>query len=221
MNLFRRITTTFTAGVDRVVCQIENHDALVKANIRQVQQSVAEGKVRLARVQKERGHLATKLAELKNNETRWAERARELAAGDKEKALACLKRRKACQAQISHYTDLVARQKTLESEMVTQLSQMQARLDEIKLTHNRMRSRSASAEVQRVAQHLNTSGRESLDDVIERWEVKLTEAEIENGGESGVAGHGDPLENEFIAREMEAELNAELDALLEEENENE
>ncbi|RTZ62186.1 MAG: hypothetical protein DSZ32_00855 [Gammaproteobacteria bacterium] len=215
MSLFQRITATFTAGVDKAVSKIENHDALVEASVRQIRHNVAECKVRLARVQRENARVQEKLLELRDADSRWSARARKLGADEREKALACLKRSKACRAQIRHYTGHAEQQQVLEREMAAQLEQMQARLDEIRLTQSRMRSRGASAEVQRVAQQLTVTGADSLDDVFERWEIKLTEAEIRNGVTVDEFDLRDPLESEFVAVEEQAELNAELDALLE------
>lgn len=219
MKLLKRISTTFTASVDSAVRQIENHDALVEASIKNARQHVAETKVRLTRVRHEGARLQSELQKLSEDEARWAQRAQELANDDeadeqrKQKALACLKRRNTCQKQILHYTSLAEKQDKLEAEMADQLSKMQARVDEIKLAQNQMRSRSANAEVQRVVNQLNSTAGDSLEDIFDRWDVKLTTAEMGHSSVEQTNREMDSLESEFIAEEEQAALNAEFEAM--------
>ncbi len=216
MNIIKRITTAFSASIDSAVRQIENHDALVVASINHARHHVAQTQVRLARVQKEGEQLGSQLQQLHEDEARWTDRARELAMDDDEKqnALACLKRRNQCLQQIRHSNVLVEKQKVLEDEMATQLGKMQARLNEVKLEHNQMRSRSANVEVHRVVNELNYSGGESLDDIFDRWDIKLTESEMWVGSDEVMPV--DPLESQFIAKESQAALDAELAAMRQE-----
>lgn len=220
MKLLKRITATLSASVDSAVRQIENHDALVEASITNARHHIAETKVRLARVRKEGGRLSKQLQQLRDDEIRWADRARELATQEmktdqqaKQKALDCLKRRNTCQQQIVHYTSLAEKQDKLEAEMAEQLNSMQARLDEIKLAQNQMRSRSANAEVQRVVSQLDSQAGDSLDDIFDRWDVKLSAAEMGHISADAYIDT-DPLESQFIKQEEQAALDTELEAML-------
>ena len=100
MNVLQRFTATFSQSLDKAVGQLENHDAVALAALRQVRASAANAKVRLAAVERDRDALAAKLASLEQLEAKWAERAVAVAGKDEDKALECLRRRQRCRAQI-------------------------------------------------------------------------------------------------------------------------
>lgn len=221
MKLLKRITTTLTASVDSAVRQIENHDALVEASIKNARHQVAESKVRLARARKEGERLTTECRKLREDEKCWAERAQTLASHEtemdeqtKQKALACLKRRNTCQQHIVNYRSLSEKQDKLEAQMAEQLGNMQLRLDEMKLAQNQMRARHSNAEVQRVVNQLEPGSVDSLDDIFDRWDVKLTEAEMGQGSVGESIAQMDTLENQFVAEEEQEALNAEFEAMI-------
>ena len=47
MKLIKRLSTTLSATLDSAVGQLENHDAIVEATIKQTRQSVAKTKARI------------------------------------------------------------------------------------------------------------------------------------------------------------------------------
>ena len=47
MKLIKRLSTSITATLDSAVGQLENHDAIVEASIKQTRQSVAKTKARI------------------------------------------------------------------------------------------------------------------------------------------------------------------------------
>ena len=50
MNLFRRITASFTGSIESAVSQLENHEAVVQAALKDTRAMAAKAKVRFARV---------------------------------------------------------------------------------------------------------------------------------------------------------------------------
>lgn len=50
MNLISRFSATLMAGVDKTVSQIENHDAVIEASLKESQRAAAQARVRLQRV---------------------------------------------------------------------------------------------------------------------------------------------------------------------------
>ena len=87
MSIFKRLSATFVSRMDQLVGEIEDHDAVVESVIRNARQAVAKSKVRLAQMKSEGGRLRRKLAEVKQAEMKWAERAREVANQDEDKAI--------------------------------------------------------------------------------------------------------------------------------------
>ena len=212
MNLFRRITGTITASVDKAVSQIENHDALIEANIKESQHGLAQLKVRLARTQKEIQRYEQSLEQLKSDKQKWVERAENLAARDKDKALACLKRSNSMEAREGQISEMIKAQKALECDISAQLEKMQARIEEIKMEHQRMRARSMNADIERVAGQIACDRENQLDEIFDRWDTKITQAEMQYADIEPT----DSLESEFVAQEEQAALEAQLAAMLSE-----
>ncbi len=210
MNIFRRITGTITASVDRAVSQIENHDALIEANIKESQHGLAQLKVRLARKQKEIHRYEKSLAQLNHDKQKWIERAESLANTDKEKALACLKRSNSLESREDQISELIVAQKALERDISTQLDKMQTRIEQVKMEHQRMRARSMNADIERVAGEITCGKENQLDEIFDRWDTKITQAEMQFAD----IEPSDSLEAEFIAEEEQAALEAQLADML-------
>ena len=49
MSIFKRLSATLVTSIDRVVGEIENHDAVIQASINDIRKKVAEAKVRLGK----------------------------------------------------------------------------------------------------------------------------------------------------------------------------
>ena len=101
MSVFKRLSATFSSRIDHLVGQIENHDAVVEAAIRDARQAVAKSKVRLSRLKADGIRLRRKRAELLQAESQWTQRAKDSATQDENRALECLRRRQDCQQQIT------------------------------------------------------------------------------------------------------------------------
>ena len=71
MSIIRRLQATISAGLDNAVSQVENHDAVVEAALKDARTAAARARVRLARVQKEEETLIVlngMLSKLSNSE---------------------------------------------------------------------------------------------------------------------------------------------------------
>ncbi len=210
MSLIRRISATVTSSVDRAVGRIENHDAIVDAAIRDTQQAAARSRVRLERVRQDGHKLHARRHDLKVAVARWTERAKSVAAEDEAKALECLRRRKDCEAQLGDLRLSIQKHDELESRIVEQVKKIEARIAEVSQQRNVMRSRQSVAEALRAINNIEGDACGDIEDTFDRWEIHLGEAEIQ----MGIGSTADMLETAFIAEEEKAELKAELDLLL-------
>lgn len=213
MGLFKRISTTITSTVDQAITRVENHDAIVAAAIKSTQTSAAKARVRLARVQKDGQALRHKASELTHAEADWARRARSVAGSDKARALECMRRRKLAQAQLRRINGSLQQHDELEAQVADTLRKIQARLAEMNQQRNMMRSRESVADAMRIINNLNGATTSDIEETFDRWEVLITESELSSGSMEPI----DTLEAGFMAAEDEAELEAELDELLNEE----
>lgn len=210
MSLIRRISTSITSSVDRAVSKVENHDAIINSALRDTQQAAARSRVRLARVRKDGESLKTRRGELQVAVSRWTERAKSIAADDEAKALECLRRRKDCEAQLRNLEDSIEKHDELEARITDQVKKIEERVGEVAQQRNMMRSRQSVAEAMRTINNIEGVSYGEIEDTFDRWEINLGESEIL----MGAAKMADPLDSAFLADEDTAELRAELNELL-------
>ena len=216
MNLIRRISTSITSSVDRAVSKVENHDAIINSALRDTQLAAARSRVRLQRVRNDGNSLKTRRTDLRLAVTRWTERAKSIGNSDESKALECLRRRKECEAQLRNLSDSIEKHDELETRIADQVKKIESRIGEVSQQRNMMRSRQSVAEAMRTINKIEGVSYGEIEDTFDRWEINLGETEILTGS----AMTADPFDSEFLAEEDTAELRAELNELLNTEEEN-
>jgi phage shock protein A len=209
MSLFKRISATLFSRVDQAVSQIENHDAVIDASIRDARRVAAHAKVRLTRVRNDGQRLRAKLESLRQAEASWTERARACAGTDEDTALECLRRRRVCQRQSQELESTLDRHGELERRLTTEVQDLESRVSDISQQRNLMRTRQSAADALRSINAIDSTAAIDIDDTFERWEIQITEAEL-------AAGHTDTtdnLERQFLKAEDREVLRAELRAI--------
>ncbi len=209
MSLFKRLSATLFSHVDQAVSQIENHDAVIDASIRDARRAAAQAKVRLARVRNDGQRLHAKLKALRETEASWIERARASAENDEDTALECLRRRRECQRQAAELESTLERHGELERRLATETQDLENRVSEISQQRNLMRTRQSTAEALRSINAIDSSATIDIDDTFERWEIQITDAELA----AGQADASDTLERQFLKVEDRNALRAELRAI--------
>lgn len=176
MKLIKRLSTTFSATLDSAVGQLENHDAIVEATIKQTRQSVAKTKARINTLRQQLNAYERQLAEAREQYTLWTERAAKLADTDQAKALQCVARRNQYEAEVGRLNFAAEQQRELIRDVSHNLSKLQTKLDEMTQKHNLMRSRQTVADVNRAVAQVNSD--DSISDTFERWESVVLEHEF-------------------------------------------
>lgn len=206
MSRFRGWTVSVTSWVDHVLAKIENQEAVASAAIAEVRKATARARVHHKRVQQDGRKLRTRLLEEETAAEQWKERAR-TSDGD-EKALECLRRAKAAQRRAENLKTQAEDHERAEKDLHEGIKRLDGRLRELIEKRNLMRTRQARAEaMQGVADRPDTLV--ELDDVFDRWDTRITEAEIG----SGIDEPNDALQEEFETEEELAELRVELEEL--------
>lgn len=204
MKLIKRLSTSITATLDSAVGQLENHDAIVEATIRQTRQSVAKTKARINTLRQQLHTYEIQLKEAREQYDLWTERAASLADTDQAKALQCVARRNQYEAEIGRLNCATQQQKDLIRDVSHNLQKLQSKLDEMTQKHNLMRSRQTVADVNRAV--ASVSNDDSISDTFERWESAVLEHEFAVSD----ACTRDPLDAELSRNENEADLLAQL-----------
>ena len=214
MSWLKRITATVSAQVDQTVSQIENHDAVIAAAIKETQRSAAQTKVRLSRVRADGQRMRSKLDKLRVEQDRWTQRARKIATDNREHALQCVARRNACHRQIEHLEAGLRKHDDLSSRLANEFEQVQARLQTITDQRNLMRTRESAAEAVRMLSSIDGTAGIDIEEALDRWEVRVTEAEMS-------VGHfddPDQLDQQLSKAELREALDQELDQLIAEDD---
>lgn len=210
MNIFSRLSATFSGKLEDVVSHIENHDAVVAVALKDTRNAVAKAKVRLDRVRKDGETMRKRLDDATNMAQLWENRAKESAADDEQKALACIARRNQCREQIIQTQAALARHEELEIKVSENVQRMEQRLRDITQQQNLMRSRQSTADAMRIINQIEGSTSNGIEDTFDRWETLITETEYATGHITET----DTLDMSFAKEENTMQLQAELAELL-------
>ncbi len=175
MSIFKRISTTMVARLDRLVGAFENHDAVVEATLAEMRQSLAKARVYQARVRRDGEKLGEQLAAARDEERAWAERAR-AATDDESLALECLRRRRVCRERIGQLEKALTSHTSTEEKLAGDIRRAEQQLARLSEQRNLMRSRESTAEALNVASRAEASP--DIDAAFERWAIRVTEAEM-------------------------------------------
>ncbi len=207
MQLFQRLKKTLSSGIDALLEDIENHEAVVVATIEEVERHAVTVRAHRTRCEARIDVLETRELALDGEQRSWRARARSL-QGEREKALACVRRlRAAKQAREDALLELGKQHELLEA-VCTDERAIAERLDELKRRSAQLRSRQARTEVEGAVPE-----RAAAADALLRWEARVAKSEAlwRAGREPGTDAHA---ENEEAAL-----VSADLDRLLAEEEE--
>lgn len=213
MQKIKRWTVGLFSGVDRVVGKIENQEAVVDAILRNVRKGTARAKVRLGAVQRDGQALRSRLDDARGNESSWTDRARRTAPENENRALECLRRARRARDEVGRLEQRLDEHSRVELRLKKEIATLEERGRELGERRNLMRSRSSRAEALRLARSLESGGLGDLDEVFERWEVRVTEAEIESGLDDPAIST-DAFADAFRDQEEDSDLRHELAELL-------
>jgi phage shock protein A len=214
MSLFRRISATLVSRIDQVVGEIENHDAVIQVALDDMRKKIAEARVRLNQVQRDSVRLGEQMTEQRHNAERWRQRAVESADADESKALECVRRARRCDMQAGRLKEAMGQYEQTAKRLAQDLSTSEQRLQSLRQKQTLMRARQSTGTALNATTETGSDALRQLDESFDRWEIKLGQLEMSVEPQEMV----DPLENDFITREQEAEIRDELAALLNREN---
>jgi phage shock protein A len=211
MSLFFRWTHGFASRIDAMVKQIENHDALVSAAVRDAKEARARARVQLARVREDGRRMQRRCTELEEAERRWRERAQRIGDEDEERALECVRRMKRAAREREQLVAQAGEHERIEGQLTRDIKSIDGRIESLVQQRNLLRTRQSRAEALAAAHQDDGRRLAEVDDILERWEVKVSVSETDLDCS---LGEEDDLELELAGAEEREELRAELDELL-------
>jgi phage shock protein A len=215
MSVLTRLTATFAAGFDRLVGEIENHDAVVEAALRDNRRAYARARVRLGRMQQEVSQWRHRIEQLRADAEAWRRRA--LATTDETQAIECLRRAKRAEHEAAGQGEPLAEHERLAGRLEQEIAGVRRRIEALQQRRSQLRSREATADAAGRIRALEGNACPDLEETFERWEVRVTEAEVEATLDPtaalGATPATDPFATEMMAADEQRALQAELAAL--------
>jgi phage shock protein A len=210
MKTLKRFTSTIVASFDRVVSQIENHEALVEAAIQDAQRASARASVHLRRVESDGRTMRRRLLDLQESAKLWERRAVHAADTERERALECMRRRKKVLEEFQSLEEQEREHAQLQKQLQSDLEKIHDRLRLLKQQRNLLKSRQSRAEALGAVNSAEPALFSEIDDLLDRWEVKVTEYELSADCDRIT----DDFEDVFVSQEEEGELERALNHLL-------
>jgi len=211
MKTLRRLTTTIVSSFDWMISQVENHDALVDAAIREVQQAGARATVQLKKVRQDGLNMRKRLQDLREAQELWSSRALQTAGVDEKRAIECLRRKKRTELEIASLEEEERQHAKIEKQLGIDLRLVEEKLETLKSQRNLLRTRQSRAEALRAAQGQDSSLIGEIDGILERWESKVGEYEAMT---ERSRDREDDFTHEFVTAEEESALKEELARLI-------
>lgn len=203
----RTVTIGIRSRFDRMLTQIENHEAVAASALADQERALARAAAQLTRLTQSRERLCADLARARDEAGDWRRRAGH--CSDDTRALECLRRWK---HRTAHATELDRRRETLDT-LIARLERdvrgLEARHTELRERHRALRARESRAQAAELVA-ASTTRCSDVEDVFERWETQVTEQEYLV---TPVVDPWGDLEVEFAREEERAELLVELQNL--------
>ncbi len=207
MKALKRWTTSISSSFDWVISQVENHETLVGSAIREMQHASAKAKMQLNRVKKDGSAMRERLAELKEAEKLWQDRALSVHTSDPQKALECIRRKKRSEREIKAIEGHIKEHRKLEKQLSGDLETIHSRISELKRKKNAFAARQYRAEAAQAGQREDIGLITEIDEIFDRWEGRLAQCEAFESVPDG-------FEDDFLQEEEDQQLEAELEALI-------
>jgi len=210
MSIFKRLYVTMSSRIDQVVGEIENHDAVVQATVTEMRKKVAAAKVRLGNVRREQKRLQEQITTELANAERWRRRAVESASSNEAKALECVSRARHCEQMVGRLREAEQQYAQAAEKLAGDILAAEQRMTDVKQKLALMRARESTSSALAATSQSGEHASQLLEDTFDRWEINISQAEMAVDRHDVV----DVIEHEFIQKEQDEELRAELAAML-------
>jgi phage shock protein A len=200
MRIFHRFTHTVSAGIESLLDQVENQEAVARASIQDIEQGAARVRGHRKRCERRIAELEARLDALATESELWKQRAARF-RDDREKALECVRRHLACaQSRTAHLAEL-EQQRCLRDKIALDQQAIDAKLIELRTRCAALSSRQA-----RCAAESGPHSAADVERVFDRWEARLDGAEGVIEGAPSVDYFAQALGREEDRVRTEAEL---------------
>lgn len=210
MSIIKRLYTTLSASVDQLVGEIENHDALVAATIKEQRRKLAAARVQLKRLQDSERQAEEESRQLRDKAELWRVRAIQFGHQDQQKALTCIQYKQQIEQRIAQVDKHLQQYQSARQHMCVDIDRCEQQIRDVSQKYALFRARQHSSEALAVVNGVSVDCSEDLATCFDRWDNRITQQELVVLPESEV----DVFEQQFINEENRVALQRELSELL-------
>jgi phage shock protein A len=215
-NMFKRISDVISANLNDLIDRVEDPERMIKQIIREMEENISKAKEGVIEAIASEKQLQKDLEQHRRQSSEWQKKAEEALQVDKEElARAALIRKKEHDNIIKALEPSWEAAKNTSERLKTQLHALEAKLEEARRKRSTLVARHRAAEAR---QHMDKTlanfqaGRDAQANFA-RMEDKVTEMEARVEAAAELQSDASQLEKDFLAMEVEQEVDNELAAL--------
>jgi len=215
-NMFKRISDVISANLNDLIDRVEDPERMIKQIIREMEENISKAKEGVIEAIASEKQLQKDLEQHRRQSSEWQKKAEEALQVDKEElARAALMRKKEHDNIIKALEPSWEAAKNTSERLKTQLHALEAKLEEARRKRSTLVARHRAAEARQHMDKTLANFQAGLDAQANfaRMEDKVTEMEARVEAAAELHSDASQLEKDFLAMEVEQEVDNELAAL--------
>ena len=215
-NMFKRISDVISANLNDLIDRVEDPERMIKQIIREMEENISKAKEGVIEAIASEKQLQKDLEQHRRQSSEWQKKAEEALQVDKEElARAALMRKKEHDNIIKALEPSWEAAKNTSERLKIQLHALEAKLEEARRKRSTLVARQRAAEARQHMDKTLANFQAGLDAQANfaRMEDKVTEMEARVEAAAELHSDASQLEKDFLAMEVEQEVDNELAAL--------
>lgn len=214
-NLFKRINDVITANISDLIDRVEDPEKMIKQIIREMEENISRAKDGVVDAIASEKTLHQDVEKHRSQSAEWQQKARAaLKDGKEELARTALMRKNEHDKILESLEPALKSAVNTSASLKAQLKALEAKLDEAKRKRSSLVARQRAAEARRDMTKIGATFKEGLAAQADFTRMEDRVAEIEARSQAICEVYeADTVEQEFLDMEAQAEVDAELEAL--------
>lgn len=215
-SMFKRISDVISANLNDLIDRVEDPERMIKQIIREMEENISKAKAGVIEALASEKQLQKDLEQHRRQSAEWQQKAEEALLVNKEElARAALMRKKEHDNLIKALEPAWEAAQNTSERLKTQLHALEAKLEEARRKRSTLVARQRAAEARQHMDKTLANFQTGLDAQANfaRMEDKVTEMEARAEAAAELSGDASQLEKDFLALEVEQEVEDELAAL--------
>jgi len=215
-SIFQRISDVMSANLNDLIDRVEDPERMIKQIIREMEENIGKAKAGVIEAIASEKQLQKDLEQHRRQSAEWQQKAEEALRGNREElARAALTRKKEHDNLIKALEPSWEAAKNTSERLKTQLHALEAKLEEARRKRGTLVARQRAAEARQHMDRTLANFQAGVDAQANfaRMEDKVAEMEAKVEAAAELQGDASRLEKDFLAMEVEREVEDELAAL--------